>query len=303
MKRISSILLTAVMCIMMTLSVSFTASAKFNQENPPKQGDTVAVIHTNYGDIAMSFFEKYAPKGVENFETLAKDGKYDNTIFHRVVDGFMIQGGDYTKFDGTGGQSCWGDEFENECVDELSNIRGSVAYANRGEDTNSSQFFINSADNSTNLDGSYTVFGQVYSGMDVVDTISKCETQYNTSGENSSPVNDVKVESVEITKYKKGMETSLAPATDPYEGVESTTAVDETTSPNTSENQSNTSSQDEPFNWLPIIIFVGVLAVIFACFAIPYAISDRKKKREKAAKKAAMKADPNYKKKKSKKKR
>ena len=305
MKRISSIFLVAVMCIMMTISATLSASATFNQEAVPKEGDTVAIIHTNYGDIAMNFFEKYAPKGVENFQTLAKDGKYDNTIFHRVIDGFMIQGGDYTNFDGTGGESCWGTEFENECVDELSNIRGSVSYANAGPDTNSSQFFINSVDNSASLDNGYTVFGQVFSGMDVVDTISKCEKQLSSSGEQSYPVNEVKVESVEITEYQKNMESSLAKATDPYEGVEGTTAVENTTA---NENTSTEKTDEESFNFIPIIfipiiIFVGVLVVIFACFAIPYAISDRKKKKEKAERIAAQKANPDYKKKKSKKKR
>lgn len=290
-------MLIAVMCIMMTLSVSFTASAKFNQEATPKKDDTVAIIHTNYGDIAMNFFKKYAPKGVENFQTLAKKGKYDNTIFHRVIDGFMIQGGDYTNFDGTGGDSCWGKDFQNECVDELSNIRGSVAYANRGPDTNSSQFFINSADNSANLDGSYTVFGQVFAGMDVVDTISKCEKQYNASGESSSPVNKVEVKSVEITKYSDALTDNLTKATDPYEKTKD--SEDKTDTTTVSEGDKN----EDSFNWIPIIVVVGVLAVIFACFAIPYGISDRKKKKAKADKIAAMKAHPDYKKKKSKKKR
>ena len=288
MKKTISIFLTALLCCAMAFSVTFTASAKFNQEAKPKVGDTVAVLHTNYGDIAMSFFPKYAPKGVENFQTLAKEKKYNNSIFHRVIKDFMIQGGDYTNGDGTGGESCWGKEFENECVDELKNIRGAVAYANAGADTNGSQFFINSVEN-TNLNGSYTVFGQVFAGMDVVDLISNCEVTVNTSGEQSSPVNEVKLESVEITKYTKNMENSLKSATDPYEGVKSTTA--------------NSEDSDEPFNFIPIIVTVGVLAIIFACFAIPYGIQDKKKKKAKAEAKAAMKADPDYKKKKSKKKR
>lgn len=288
MKKTISIFLTALLCCAMAFSVTFTASAKFSQEAKPKVGDTVAVLHTNYGDIAMSFFPKYAPKGVENFQTLAKEKKYNNSIFHRVIKDFMIQGGDYTNGDGTGGESCWGKEFENECVDELKNIRGAVAYANAGADTNGSQFFINSVEN-TNLNGSYTVFGQVFAGMDVVDLISNCEVTVNTSGEQSSPVNEVKLESVEITKYTKNMENSLKSATDPYEGVKSTTA--------------NSEDSDEPFNFIPIIVTVGVLAIIFACFAIPYGIQDKKKKKAKAEAKAAMKADPDYKKKKSKKKR
>ncbi len=303
MKKTISIFLTALLCCAMAFSVTFTASAKFNQEAKPKVGDTVAVLHTNYGDIAMSFFPKYAPKGVENFQTLAKEKKYNNTIFHRVIKKFMIQGGDYTNGDGTGGESCWGKEFENECVDELKNIRGAVAYANAGADTNGSQFFINSVEN-TNLNGNYTVFGQVFAGMDVVDLISNCEVTVNSSGESSSPVNEVKLESVEITRYTKNMENSLKSATDPYEGVKSTTtATEETTVASTESTTANSEDNDDSFNFIPIIVTVGVLVIIFACFAIPYGIQDKKKKKAKAEAKAAMKADPDYKKKKSKKKR
>lgn len=309
MKKTISIFLTALLCCAMAFSVTFTASAKFNQEAKPKVGDTVAVLHTNYGDIAMSFFPKYAPKGVENFQTLAKEKKYNNSIFHRVIKKFMIQGGDYTNGDGTGGESCWGKEFENECVDELKNIRGAVAYANSGPDTNGSQFFINLVKNA-HLDGNYTVFGQVFAGMDVVDLISNCEVTVNSGGESSSPVNEVKLESVEITKYTKNMENSLKSATDPYEGVKSTTtateettATETTTVASTDSTTANSEDSDEPFNFIPIIVTVGVLAIIFACFAIPYGIQDKKKKKAKAEAKAAMKADPDYKKKKSKKKR
>ena len=310
MKKTISIFLTALLCCAMAFSVTFTASAKFSQEAKPKVGDTVAVLHTNYGDIAMSFFPKYAPKGVENFQTLAKEKKYNNSIFHRVIKDFMIQGGDYTNGDGTGGESCWGKEFENECVDELKNIRGAVAYANSGPDTNGSQFFINLAKNA-HLDGNYTVFGQVFAGMDVVDLISNCEVTVNTSGEQSSPVNEVKLESVEITKYTKNMENSLKSATDPYEGVKSNTAnseddatlLEEQASASVKSTTANSEDSDEPFNFIPIIVTVGVLAIIFACFAIPYGIQDKKKKKAKEEAKAAMKANPDYKKKKSKKKR
>lgn len=305
MKKTISIFLTALLCCAMAFSVTFTASAKFNQEAKPKVGDTVAVLHTNYGDIAMSFFPKYAPKGVENFQTLAKEKKYNNSIFHRVIKNFMIQGGDYTNGDGTGGESCWGKEFENECVDELKNIRGAVAYANSGPDTNGSQFFINLVKN-FHLDGDYTVFGQVFSGMDVVDLISNCEVTVNSGSESSSPVNEVKLESVEITKYTKNMENSLKSATDPYEGVKSTTtATEETTATeaSTESTTANNEDSDDSFNFIPIIVTVGVLAIIFACFAIPYGIQDKKKKKAKAEAKAVMKADPDYKKKKSKKKR
>lgn len=111
----------------------------------PEKGDTIAIIHTTMGDITWRFFPENAPKAVENFITLAKDGKYDNTIFHRVIDNFMIQGGDYEKGNGTGGKSAFGSAFEDEFCDTLYNIRGSVAMANSGVNTNGSQFFINQA--------------------------------------------------------------------------------------------------------------------------------------------------------------
>lgn len=109
----------------------------------PKEGDTIAILHTSMGDITWRFFPENAPKAVQNFIDLAKDGKYDNTIFHRVINDFMIQGGDYENHNGTGGKSSYGSAFEDEFADTLYNIRGSVAMANSGVNTNGSQFFIN----------------------------------------------------------------------------------------------------------------------------------------------------------------
>ena len=135
--------------------------------------------------------------------------------------------------------------------------------------------------------------------MDVVDLISDCEKTYGSDGNESSPVNTVELKSVDIEKYTTGMEDDLAQATDPYEGQKSTSAESATSA----EKDTKDSSDDEPFNFIPIIVTVGVLAVIFACFAIPYGIQDRKKKKAKAEAKAKMKASPDYKKKKSTKKR
>lgn len=115
------------------------------QLESPEKGDTIAILHTSKGDITWRFFPENAPKAVENFITLAKEGKYDNTIFHRVIDDFMIQGGDYENGDGTGGTSAFGSAFEDEFCDTLYNIRGSVSMANSGVNTNGSQFFINQA--------------------------------------------------------------------------------------------------------------------------------------------------------------
>lgn len=112
------------------------------QLEDPKEGEEVAVLHTSMGDIYMRFFEKAAPKTVENFKTHIKDGYYNGTVFHRVIADFMIQGGDPTAT-GTGGQSIWGKTFEDEFDKKLVNITGAVAMANSGVDTNGSQFFIN----------------------------------------------------------------------------------------------------------------------------------------------------------------
>ena len=165
------------------------------QSSAPKAGDTVAVIHTSMGDIKMRFFPEAAPLAVNNFIALAEDGRYDGTIFHRVINGFMIQGGDYTNFNGTGGESIYGEEFGLEVSRYLSNITGSVAMANRGPGTNGSQFYINQVNN-TYLDGGYTVFGQVYEGMDVVNAIASVDTDYR-----DKPLTDVKIISAEVMKY------------------------------------------------------------------------------------------------------
>ena len=111
----------------------------------PKDGEEVAILHTSMGDITWRFFPEHAPKAVENFITLAKEGKFNNIIFHRVINDFMIHGGDYENQNGTGGKSIWGSSFEDEFVDTLYNIRGSVSMANSGVNTNGSQFFINQA--------------------------------------------------------------------------------------------------------------------------------------------------------------
>lgn len=184
-------------------------------------------ITTTEGDITLKLFPKYAPLAVENFLTHAKDGYYNGLLFHRVINNFMIQSGD-PKGDGTGGESIWkgkdkskdpGTGFENEYSPYLYNIRGSIAMANSGPNTNGSQFYINqnkedwSSKLSTNqfpakiieaykhggsptLDGgNYTVFGQVIDGMDVVDKIAATETD-----DKDKPKTDIKIEKIEILK-------------------------------------------------------------------------------------------------------
>lgn len=139
----------------------------------------MAILKTNKGDIEIELWGDRAPKTVENFNTLAGEGFYDGTKFHRVMEGFMIQGGDpLSKEDskkelwGRGGT---GYTFEDEIHKENKNAVGTIAMANSGPDTNGSQFFINVADNNF-LDQKHTVFGRVTNGLDVVLAISQVDT-------------------------------------------------------------------------------------------------------------------------------
>ena len=113
----------------------------FHQLNAPKDGELKATIKTNMGEIKLRLFPEHAPKAVENFTTHAKNGYYNGLIFHRVIDNFMIQGGDPLGT-GKGGESIWGKPFEDEFTGELHNLRGALSMANAGPNTNGSQFFI-----------------------------------------------------------------------------------------------------------------------------------------------------------------
>lgn len=193
------------------------------QLSAPQKGDTLAVMHTNMGDIKIKLFPEKAPKTVENFVTHSKNGYYNGLKLHRVINDFMIQGGD-PRGNGTGGESIWGGSFSDEFDPELHNLRGALSMANSGPDTNGSQFFIVQArevpsnmleqmrdleDNGFPaditaayealggtpwLDFRHTVFGQVTEGMDVVDAIAAVETV------NDVPRSDVIIESIEVTE-------------------------------------------------------------------------------------------------------
>jgi cyclophilin family peptidyl-prolyl cis-trans isomerase len=150
---------------------------------------TNATMLTNHGTIELELFDGDAPVTVANFTKLAKDGFYDGVIFHRVIPDFMIQGGDPTGT-GSGGP---GYQFEDEFNDHKV-VRGALAMANAGPNTNGSQFFIVTADACSWLDGKHTVFGRVTAGMDVVDEIQSVET-----GPGDRPRTDVKIESVTLS--------------------------------------------------------------------------------------------------------
>jgi len=150
---------------------------------------STAILHTNHGDIEVSFFDEDAPKTVGNFTNLAGEGFYDGVIFHRVIPDFMIQGGDPTGT-GSGGP---GYQFEDEFNDHKV-VRGALAMANAGPNTNGSQFFIVTTEATPWLDGKHTVFGRVTDGMDVVDAISALETDAR-----DRPVQDVVIERVDVS--------------------------------------------------------------------------------------------------------
>jgi peptidyl-prolyl cis-trans isomerase B (cyclophilin B) len=149
---------------------------------------TNATLHTNHGQIEIELFDEGAPKTVENFLKLARDGFYDDVIFHRVIPDFMIQGGDPTGT-GTGGP---GYTFEDEFNDHKV-ARGALAMANAGPNTNGSQFFIVTAEATPWLDGKHTVFGRVTNGMGVVDEISSVDTDSS-----DKPREEVVIERVEL---------------------------------------------------------------------------------------------------------
>ena len=218
------------------------------QAQMPEAGEEIAVITTSKGVVKMRFFPEEAPKAVENFKTLAKDGYYNGITFHRVIEDFMVQGGD-PEGTGMGGESCWGEDFETEVSEKLHFYRGAVAMANAGPDTNGSQFFIvqqktvmedalkaiedaiNNNDEEigvTLTDGNYytlsqlypeevlnyyreaggsvhleyvfgngySIFGQVFEGLDAIDAIAAVETD-----EADKPLEDVIIESIVFESY------------------------------------------------------------------------------------------------------
>ena len=149
---------------------------------------TLATMRTSEGAIEIELFEEEAPQTVANFKKLAEDGFYDGVIFHRVIRDFMIQGGDPTGT-GTGGP---GYTFEDEFNDHKV-VRGALAMANAGPNTNGSQFFIVTTPEAPWLDGKHTVFGRVVEGMDVVDRIEGTQTDGR-----DKPVDDIKIEGVDL---------------------------------------------------------------------------------------------------------
>lgn len=169
-----------------------TGLSACSSENP------IATMETTMGQLQIEIFQNETPELAKNFMTLAKDGKYNDVIFHRVIKDFMVQTGDFTNGDGTGGHSYLGigQDLDGE-YGGGSNLRGTLSMANRGPDTNGSQFFINLVDNTfldhdkDPLSSKHPVFGKVVQGMEVVDKIASAET----SG-SDRPLEDIKILSV-----------------------------------------------------------------------------------------------------------
>lgn len=229
--RICAALLAAAMLITMTGCAEKTMENEilnygYADYAEPAEGEEIAVLKTSMGDIWLRFFPEAAPKAVENFKTLSRNGYYDGVIFYRVIQDFMIQGGD-PNGTGFGGESCWGEPFEDEFSTRARNFRGALSMANSGSNTNGSQFFIVQADTVSEdlisqmkelpqmfseevvkvyqkhggtpwLDGRHTVFGFVFKGMDVVDAIAAVKVDSA-----DKPRTDVVINAVEIIEYHK----------------------------------------------------------------------------------------------------
>ena len=193
----------------------------------PEVNEEIAVMKTNFGEIKIRLFPDVAPKAVENFTTHARSGYYDGITFHRVINDFMIQGGD-PEGTGRGGKSIWGKPFQDEFNTMYRNLRGALSMANSGPNTNGSQFFIvqkTSVEKSILrqmedlgekrgypqdvvdayrelggtfwLDGKHTVFGHVFEGMEIVDQIAETPV-----GSGDKPVKPVVIESLTIVPWK-----------------------------------------------------------------------------------------------------
>jgi len=188
MKRVVTLILAAA-CVGGCSSLSLSCGREV-PAGAKSSGGLHAVIETDKGSIELELLGTAAPKAAENFRLLAEHGYYDGLTFHRVVKGFMIQGGDPAG-NGTGGESAWGGTFEDE-IDPQSSLyqtgyrRGIVAMANAGPDTNGSQFFIMHDDYA--LPPNYVIFARVTAGENVVDAIAELPTTMGPGGERSQPV-------------------------------------------------------------------------------------------------------------------
>lgn len=223
-KNLIYFFLLIALCMAFITGCSKSETSQFAE---PKKGETVAeIVVEGHGSIFVKFFDKEAPKAVKNFTQHSKDGYYDGLTFHRVIEDFMIQGGD-PNGTGSGGESIWQEDFEDEFDSKLHPYRGALCMANRGPSTNGSQFFIvqssetyeedilkqlrvefdeKAIKNYSEIGGTpwlykaHTVFGQVYDGLDVVDKIVAVE---KIDPKNGIPKDKVIIETIKVFEYKK----------------------------------------------------------------------------------------------------
>ena len=169
----------------------------FDQTASPEGGDQIAIIKIkDHGDIKVRLFPDHTPKTVENFVGLAEKNYYDGIIFHRIIEDFMVQGGDPTGT-GRGGESLWGGKFEDEFHEDLKNIRGALSMANAGPNTNGSQFFIVHAPATEWLDGRHSIFGHIFEGLEILDKVAGVQV-----GSADKPLEDVVIEDIIITVHE-----------------------------------------------------------------------------------------------------
>src|SRR6188768_4009088 len=193
----------ALMCLVMVGTIACSSSAPSGESKAAaakSSGGLHATIDTDKGPIELEFLPMDAPKAVENFRLLAERGYYNNLTFHRIVKGFMIQGGDPSG-DGTGGESAWGRTFPDEIQRDSALYRrgyrrGVIAMANSGANTNGSQFFIMHQD--YQLPPNYVIFGNVVRGLEVVDALAAVETTMGGDGAMSKPLSPLRIQKVTI---------------------------------------------------------------------------------------------------------
>jgi len=202
-KTLASVFTVTFILTLAALTLTACGEPKqFNQLAMPDKGEEIAIITTNQGVIKAMFFKEHAPESVKNFKELSNQGKYNENIFHRVIKGFMIQTGDFTDNDGSGGHSYKGPgtTIGLEVHPELRHVQGALSMARKGNDINSngSQFFIVTPDEGASfLDDDYSVFGQVFDGLDAV---KKIETTPTAPGD--KPLEDMVIKSIEIVEFE-----------------------------------------------------------------------------------------------------
>ncbi|MCB9809448.1 peptidylprolyl isomerase [Candidatus Peribacteria bacterium] len=194
MRRFLPLALVAVLLIggALLLGTSSGKNLTANLFRSAEKNVTTATLHTTAGDITLQIYDTTVSTIAENFLKLAEAGMYDGVIFHRVIPGFMVQTGDFEHGNGTGGHAFGGGEIPDEINPSYSHTRGTVSMANRGPNTNGSQFFIMHAD-APQLDGAYAIFGQVTDGMPIVDSIATAETGFM-----DRPLEPVTIETVTV---------------------------------------------------------------------------------------------------------